>query len=123
MTYMEELAALGVDVEDGLNRVMGDSELYESMLTMFIDAVESNPVSTQDFAAPAGDELQQLIDRVHMLKGVTGNLAIAPLFLTYTEILGLLRGGKVQEAQARFEEMLPTQKVILECIARNRTDL
>ena len=52
------------------------------------------------------------------MKGVTGNLAITPLFDGYTEALGLLRGNKPKEAKARFEQLLPTQEEVLACIKK-----
>lgn len=116
MTMIEELKNLGVNVDEGLDRVMGDHDLYEMMLGMFIDAVNSNPVSQEDFD---GDGLDEAIKRVHMLKGVTGNLAMTPLFNKYTEVLGLLRAGQIAEAKAGFEEILPAQAMILDCIKRH----
>lgn len=45
MRLFEELKDLGVDVEEGLERVMDDEPLYEMMLGMFIDTqtvIQSN---------------------------------------------------------------------------------
>lgn len=117
MSFMEELKNLGVDTDEGLDRVMGDTDLYEMMLGMFIDSVNTNPVKVEDFD---GSDVNELIERVHMLKGVTGNLAITPLFINYTEVLGLLRSGKNGEAKERFQQMLPVQAKVLECISRHK---
>lgn len=115
MSLLEELKGLGVDVNDGLERVMGDQDLYEMMLGMFIDSVRDNAISLEEFD---GDSLDKLIERVHMLKGVTGNLAMTPLFLRYTEVLGQLRAGQVAEAKAGFARIVPVQQAILDCIQR-----
>lgn len=117
MSLTEELKGLGVDVSEGLDRVMGDASLYEMMLGMFLDSVRDNPVSLADFD---GGDLDGLIKRIHTLKGVTGNLAITPLFEGYTEALGLLRGGRAAEAKAKFERLLPVQTEIAACIKRHK---
>ena len=116
MDLITELTNLGVDVNEGLERVMGDNSLYEMMLGMFIGSVNDNPVNLSDFDAGSVDAL---IERIHMLKGVTGNLALTPLFNSYTETLGLLRGGKTAQAKEKFEQLLPLQAQIIDCINRH----
>lgn len=116
MSLLEELKDLGVDVDDGLDRVMGDSSLYEMMLGMFIDSVNGNPVQPPDFD---GGDLTELTERVHMLKGVTGNLAMTPLFTRYTEVLGLLRAGQAGEAKSGYLQIMPVQEAIVDCILRH----
>lgn len=44
MKGKEELEKLGVDVDEGLDRVMGDESLYEMMLGMFLEAVEESSI-------------------------------------------------------------------------------
>jgi len=116
MSLFDELRALNVDVDEGLNRVMGDSSLYEMMLGMFLDSVNGNPVEPADFDA---DDVTKTIERVHMLKGVTGNLAMTRLFTEYTQILGLLRAGETKQAKESFERLLPLQEEIMNCIKRH----
>ena len=113
MELFDELKELGVNVEEGLERVMGDAPLYETMLGMFIDRVECNPIAAEDFAA---QDLEDLTGRVHALKGVTGNLAMAPLFAGYLHMLELLRAGRAGEAKAEYERILPVQAAVMDCI-------
>ncbi|MCM1135445.1 MAG: hypothetical protein NC400_07695 [Clostridium sp.] len=117
MAYRDELESLGVNVVEGVDRVMGDEPLYEMMLGMFIDTVNENHISLEDF--DAGDT-EDLARRVHVLKGMTGNLSLTPVFDGYVEILGLLRGGKPKEAKVIMEKLLPVQAKIIECIQRNQ---
>ena len=117
MNLMESLKSLGVDVNEGLDRVMGDESLYEMMLGMFLDSVRDNPVSLEDFD---GAGLDDLIKRIHTLKGVTGNLAITPLFNGYNQALVLLREGKAAEAKAEFKKVLPVQAQIVDCINQHK---
>ena len=117
MNLIEELKNLGVDVDEGLGRVMGDSSLYEMMLGMFVDAVRDNPVSAADYD---GANLDELTKRVHMLKGVTGNLALTPLFNGYNQSLILLRAGKAADAKKEFEGLEPVQAQIIACINKSK---
>ena len=117
MDYFDELKSLGVDVDEGKERVMGDADLYTMMLDMFVTAIDTTPIQPEDFDAPALDDL---IAKVHTLKGTTGNLSIQPLFTRYTKSLGLLREGKAAEAKATYLELLPFQEQILECIRRHQ---
>ena len=57
-----------------------------------------------------------------MLKDITGNLAITPLFGRYTKVLGLLRTNQAPEAREEFAEILPVQEKIMDCIKRHRGD-
>ena len=114
---MEELKGLGVNVDEGLERVMGDNSLFEMMLGMFVDAIAATPISPEVFS---GSDLDELIRKVHTLKGTTGNLSLTPLFTGYNETLSLLREGQVAKARARFEQTLPVQEKILDCIQRHK---
>ncbi len=116
MSFFEELKDLGVDVEEGLERVMDDEPLYETMLGMYIDRVNSNPIAMEDFDAP---NLDALTGRVHMLKGLTGNLAMKPLFAGYLQMLDLLRNACPKEAAKEYERILPIQTAITDCIKRH----
>ena len=117
MGLLEELGNLGVDVKDGLDRVMGDASLYEMMLGMFVDAVNNNPISLADFD---GNDLDGLIKSIHTLKGITGNLSLTPLFQGYNQSLMLLRDGKPAPAKKEFEQILPIQEKIIKCITGNQ---
>jgi len=115
MGLIESLKELGTNVEEGLDRVMGDASLYEMVLGMFVDSVRENPVSPEEFE---GADLDDLIRKVHTLKGVTGNLAITPLMNGYTQTLSLLRAGQPDQAKAEFERLLPIQAEVIDCINR-----
>ena len=118
MDFFEELKSLGVDVDEGKERVMGDADLYTMMLDMFVTAIDTTPIKPEDFD---GGALDDVIGKIHTLKGTTGNLSIQPLFTRYTQSLGLLREGKSAEAKAVYLELLPFQEKILECIRRHQS--
>lgn len=117
MTLIDELKGLGANVDEALDRVMGDEDLYVMMLGMFLSSVAENPISPEDFNA--GD-LEDLTKRVHTLKGVTGNLGLTPLFNSYTESLGLLRSGDGKAAKAAYDKLLPIQTAVIDCIQRHQ---
>ena len=117
MSLIEELNALGADTDEGLDRVMNDKDLYTMMLGMFVDAIQSNPITLEEFG---GAELDGLIKKVHTLKGTTGNLSLTPLFNGYNETLVLLRAGQPAQAKARFEQTLPVQEKMLDCIRKHQ---
>lgn len=113
MGYRDELESLGINVAEGIDRVMGDEELYVTMLGIFVDTVNENPISLENFTE---DNVEDLANHVHMMKGMCGNLSITPLFDAYMEALGLLREKKPKEARAVMEKLLPVQEKIVECI-------
>ena len=117
MDFFDELRSLDVNVDEGLERVMGDGDLYAMMLDMFVTAIDTTPIRPEEFD---GGTLDELIGKVHTLKGTTGNLSIQPLFTRYTQALGLLREGKGAQAKAVYLELLPFQEKILECIRKHQ---
>jgi len=117
MDLLQELETLGVDVKEGLGRVMDDKDLYVMMLGMFITTIESTPISPEEFDAP---NLEGIIAKIHSLKGTTGNLSMNPIFHPYTESLNLLREGKPAEAKKVYEGLLPAQEKIIACIKRHQ---
>ena len=116
MTLLEELNSLGVNTAEGLSRVMDDSDLYDMMLGMFLDSVQSNPIAPEEFAG----ELEPVITKVHALKGVAGNLSLTPVFNGYNKTLELLRSGEAETAKREFEALLPSQEAIIRCIKKHK---
>lgn len=109
---LNELKSLGVNVEEGMKRLMNNEALYVKMLGKFLDAVKNTNV----MACFESGDLEAAVSKAHNLKGVTGNLSITPLYKGYTDVVALLRAGKPDEARAALEELLPTQEKIVECI-------
>lgn len=117
MSLMEELKGLGADVDEALDRVMGDQDLYVMMLGMFLSSLAENDIRVEEFDAA---DLEELTKRVHTLKGITGNLGLTPLFDRYTESLGQLRAGDGRAAKETYVKLLPVQETIVECIRRHQ---
>ena len=115
MTLLEELKDLGVDIEGGLKRLRGNEKLYTRLMGSFLKTIDANTVSP-DFDAA---DCTEVIEKVHTIKGTAGNLSITPLYEAYTEILGLLRSGKPEDARQLLEEILPRQEKIISCIKKH----
>lgn len=112
MGLFEDLRGLGVNVDEGLERLMGNPALYKRMLGSFTKMMK-NPSSQPDFMS--GD-IADNIEKAHTIKGVTGNLSITPLYQAYSDIVRLLRENRVEEAKEVFEQVLPVQAGIINCI-------
>lgn len=112
MGLLDELRILGANVDEGLNRFMGNAALYERMLAKLPDMMSKIAIN-DGFEA---EDVDDLIEKTHSIKGVTGNLSLSPLYGAYTKIVDLLRAGKVEEANRIYRETLPVQEEILACI-------
>lgn len=114
MNLLEELEGLGADTKDGISRLMNNEEAY-------IRIVKKLPASIRgQVVLPLIDsnDIQSAITSAHTIKGVTGNLGITPLYKAYTEIVNLLREGKVPEARLLYLETVPVQDKILSIIEK-----
>lgn len=114
MTLLDELKENGVDVTDGLNRLMNNAGIYERLLKKLPDSIKQQEVLP---FIDAGD-IDTATRNAHTIKGVTGNLSVTPLYTAYTEIVNDLRAGKVAEARALYVETVPVQEKLLEIISR-----
>lgn len=114
MGLFEDLKELGVDVDGGLKRINGNEKLYTKLLGSFIKSVNTYQVGV-DFD---GNDLEEVIEKTHAIKGVSGNLSITPVYESYTKIVDLLRTGKPEEAREILEQILPLQDQIVECIEK-----
>lgn len=116
MDLRDELQALGVDVEEALSLLNGNTSLYERLLGNFVELLEELDVQP-DFD---GSDYAETLEKVHKLKGVAGNLALTPLYQGYSKVVSLLREDKPEEARKVFKDILPTQAQIVHCIERHK---
>lgn len=115
MSLFDELRELGVDIDDGLKRLGGNESLYSRLLGSFVKTMKEQVVDP-DFDC---NEYTETTERAHTIKGIAGNLSIAPVYTAYTEIVNLLRGGKPEEAKKVLMDVIPVQESIMQCIERN----
>lgn len=117
MTLLEELKTLGVDIEEGMQRLLGNAGLYEKMLGKFVKMMEDLSIRP-DFDSHNYDEI---IEKAHTIKGTSGNLSITPVYEAYSEIVRLLREGQPEQAKEILAEVLPVQDEIVKCIEKHMT--
>lgn len=114
MSMLEELKDLGVNVDEGLNRIMGNTSLYERMLGTFAKMIKETGLQPEfddhDYTA--------VIEQAHAIKGTSGNLSITPVYEAYTKIVDLLRNDQPSEAKKVLRDILPIQDEIIACIKK-----
>lgn len=117
MSLLEELGTLGVNVEEGTKRLMGNAALYEKMMGTFTKMMADSSIQVEDFDC---DDCTALIEKTHAIKGATGNLSLTPIYEAYTEIVALLRRNEPAKAKEVYERVLPVQTEIINCIEKYR---
>lgn len=114
MGMLEDLNALGADIDEINERFLGDFGLYKRVLKKFIGSAKQFEVMPH---FERGDN-DQAMHCAHTMKGVTGNLALTPLYKGYCEITDLIKADKPDEARRVLEELLPVQEKFIECIKK-----
>ena len=87
MLTLEKLQELGIDTKEGLNRCMNMEAFYFKMLGMGL----TNEYFETLEKAIADNKLDEAFEAAHALKGVIGNLAIAPIYEPLAEMTEMLR--------------------------------
>lgn len=93
-TLLEKLEDMGAEVEDTLDRLMGDEELYMEYLVKF---PENENIIELEKAVDAGD-CDRAMKEVHTLKGVALNLGLLPLVDVCMDMLLDFRADKNESA-------------------------
>jgi PAS domain S-box-containing protein len=97
----------GIDVAGGLERVVGNEQLYRDLLTQFVAKHESSPAEIKA-VLESGDRSQA--ERIaHSLKGVAGNLGINRIFRLATSLEKAIRESDPQIA-CHIDELIPVME-------------
>ncbi len=115
MSLLEELKGLGVDIDEGMDRLMGNTVLYEKMLGTFAKMMRDASVQP-DFD---NTDYKEIIEKTHAIKGASGNLSIIPVYESYSEIVRLLREDKPEQAKEELKKVIPVQDEIIRCIEKH----
>ncbi len=105
---LEKLKELGVNVDKVLATLNGKQSLYERLIFKFYDMVIKMNVTS--------DNLDEIYERIHALKGAAGNLGLTPLYDEYVKILTLIKEDKMDLVPAAIDAMIPIQEQIMKCI-------
>lgn len=114
MSLLEELKNMGVNVDEGVDRLMGNVSLYEKMLVKFLEMMKKSPVNP-DFDC---NDFTDVIETAHAIKGSAGNLSITPIYEAYAEIVSLLRANQPEQAKEILKNVQSVQTDILSCIEK-----
>ena len=96
-----KLEAAGIDVEEALQRFLGNEELFLKFLGRFPQD-ENYRILWHEVEEEHWD---MAVNAAHTLKGVTGNLSITPLYQLFSAQVEAFRGGHPQEAVAMMDEI------------------
>lgn len=116
MNLLDELRGMGIKVDEGLNRLGGNTAIYTKMVTTsFVKMMKGYSVDP-NFGS---ENYQDVIEVAHAIKGAAGNLSITPLYEGYGEIVDLLRKGEPEQAREILVKLLPVQEQILGVIEKH----
>lgn len=98
MDFIEELSALGINVESALSRLKNNKQLYIEFLREFINDSDWIGLSC------SLEELnsQEAFDYAHGLKGMAANLGLEKITELLSELVEILRLGKVEGCEKIF---------------------
>lgn len=99
---MRALRDAGVDTEGSVRRFAGNAALYEKFLLRFPE----DPNFAAASAALESGDWEGLLQAVHTLKGVSGNLGLNRIFELCSQVVTLLRAEEQTEAGRIFREEL-----------------
>ena len=102
MITIEELKALGADVETGLSRCVGNEALYLKLVGMGLGDTKFEELGS---AVKAGN-LDKAFELCHALKGVIGNLALTPLYEALSDMTEKLRAREEADYQALYSNII-----------------
>lgn len=92
----------GVDIEGSVRRFAGNAALYEKFLLRF----PGDPNFAAASEALESENWEGLLQAVHTLKGVSGNLGLNKIFELCAQMVTLLRAEERMEAGRMFREEL-----------------
>lgn len=106
------LKEAGIDIDNALERFMGNEALLERFLKKFLE--DSNHAAL-NAAVSAGDQ-EAALTAAHTLKGVSGNLSIIPLHDLLTRQVQLFRENNWEEAVAVMPQISKVYETVEDTI-------
>ncbi len=113
MLTLEVLKKYDIDYKEGLTRCMNNEKFYIKMIGLGL----SNEYFETLEKALADGRLDDAFEAAHALKGVIGNLAIAPLYNPLAEITEMLREKKDTDYVSKYQ---PVKKLRDELLALHK---
>ena len=100
-----KLDAMGANTQEGINRLMGNKELYARFLKKFVDANHADEIRQ----ALKDRNYDDLLLHTHTNKGTTGNLSLTPLYDRYAIIVSEIRAQNYSSLAKKISEVLKLQ--------------
>ena len=97
----DQLTEAGINVEEAVNRFMGNEVLLERFLKKFLE----DPYYGKLTEAISKGEREDAFIAAHTLKGVCGNLAFTQLFPLFVQQVNFMRKDKWEDAIAMMPEI------------------
>ena len=101
---LDDLAAFGVDIDEGLKRCMNNEAFYLRL----VDTLKQETRFDALKAAVEEGDLDAAFEAAHALKGVLGNLSISPLYGPICEITELLRAKEDADYASLVDPIMST---------------
>ena len=111
----DELKRWGCSVDEALERVVDDDELYLDCLNSVVDDQAFYLLGD----ALRGGEVQAAFDSAHTLKGVLANLGLDPLFDITVRIVEPLRRGEKDGLMPIYAELMEGREKLSNILAAN----
>ncbi len=109
MITIDALKEYGANVDEGLGRCMGNEVLYLKL----VSTIPNEEKFSELTESLESNDLDSAFENAHALKGVTGNLALTPLYDPLVEITELLR-SRTEMDYTNLKELINSKKEELE---------
>ena len=109
---VSKLEAWGCNVQDALERFVGDVDLYVMCMNLFIEDASFEALG----GAIQSKNFEAAFEAAHTLKGVAGNVSAGPLFEMIESLTGKLRENNyagVEEDYAKIMDFKTSLAVVL----------
>ena len=110
-----ELRRFGCNVDEALDRVLGDKELYVDCL----DSVQDDAAFYSLGAALEKGNMAASFDEAHTLKGVLGNLSLTPLYETTIKIVETLRAGGTDGLAEDYAQLMQQRQTLEDILKKH----
>ena len=112
----EEYVKAGIDYEQGVNRFMGNKDLYEKYAFKFLDDQTFEALKT----ALQAKDVEQAFANAHTLKGVAGNLSFNQFLSKIIPVVEALRSKDLPLAEQLFPEAEAEYSQLIKCLKANQ---
>jgi len=110
-----------LDVDDFMERVQGDKELFFELLDIFISDFSSKRQSLQEAIANNDNTTVEHVS--HFLKGSCGNISAGSLRVIFNELEKKGKDGDLQGLEKSLNEIDQKFEELMTCIGELRTKL